>query len=107
MRKTMPEILKELNNPDKIAEAGERIYSTRHKEKLERESPGKFVAIDVATGNAYVGEFPEAAIQDAKAASPNAVLHLIRIGAEGAFKVSYAGSRSHPWRWGRSLRQTR
>ncbi len=102
----MPETaddLRALNTPDKIAEAGEKFYEARHKASLEPDHDGEFVAIDVVTGEAYVGKFPEEAIQRAKDAAPHAVLHLIRIGAPGAFRVSSA-TRPHDW-WNRPLRQ--
>ena len=95
--------LRALNSPDKIAEAGEKIYLERHKASLEPAHKGEFVAIDVVTGEGYVGRFPEEAIQRAKEAAPHAVLHLIRIGAPGAFKVSYT-TRDHDW-WSRSFRR--
>lgn len=82
--------LRDLNTPDKIAEAGERLYADRHKETLEREHMGKFVAIDLVTGEAYVDPRPEEAMKKARAAAPQALIHLIRIGSPGAFKVSYA-----------------
>jgi hypothetical protein len=107
VRETMNDTLKNLNNPDKIAEEGERVYKERHRERLEKEFPGQFAAIDVGTGEAYVGEFPEVALKHAQEASPHAVVHLIRIGAEGAFKVSYAGARPRSTWWNRPLRQTR
>jgi len=102
----MPETLKDLNSLDKIAEEGERLYQDRHKERLEREASGQFVAIDVGNGEAYVGEFPETALQRAKEANPRGIFHLIRIGAPGAFRVSYAGTKRHDF-WKRPLRQSR
>ena len=95
---------KVLDSPDKIAEEGQRLYEERHKANLEQNRRGEYVAIDVLTGNAYLGRFPEQAIEEARKQAPNGVFHLIRIGAPGAFKVSF-GSR-HAF-WGRSLRQPR
>jgi len=95
---------KVLDTPDKIAEEGQRLYDERHRTRLEQEHRGQFVAIDVTTGNAYLAKFPEEAIEEARKQAPNGVFHLIRIGAPGAFKVSY-GSR-HGF-WGRPLRQPR
>ena len=95
---------KVLDTPDKIAEEGQRLYDERHRARLEQEHLGHFVAIDVMTGNAYVATFPEQAIEEARKQAPNGVFHLIRIGAPGAFKVSF-GSR-HAF-WGRPLRQFR
>ena len=92
---------KVLDSPDKIAEEGQRFYDERHRANLERDRRGEYVAIDVLTGNAYVGKFPEQAIEEFRKQAPNGVFHLIRIGAPGAFKVSF-GSR-HAF-WGRPLR---
>jgi hypothetical protein len=94
-----------LDSPAKIAEAGERLYAERHKAQLEKDHHGEFVAIDVLTGDAYVGQFPENAIEAAREAAPNGVFHLIRIGAPGAFKVSFGSQRHGIWNW--SLRQVR
>ena len=95
---------KVLDSPEKIAEEGQRLYDERHRERLEGEHRGHFVAIVVTTGNAYVARFPEEAIEEARTHALNGVLHLIRIGAPGTFKVSF-GSR-HGF-WGRPLRQSR
>lgn len=98
--------LKFLDSPDKIADAGERIYEQKYKSQLEGASFGHFVAIDVTTGTPYVAEFPEQALEQARAAAPNGIFHLIRIGAPGAFKVSFGLSR-HDDFWSRPLRQPR
>lgn len=91
--------MKALDSPDKIATEGERIYAERHKLNLEQEHLGHFVAVDVMTGSAYVAEFPEDALAKARSEAPNGVFHLIRIGAPGAFKVSYGSSRDAFWGW--------
>lgn len=84
----MPEEIKSLTSIQKIAEAGEKIYAEKYKEKFEREHPQQYAVIDILTGNAYVGEFAEDAMQKATKSAPNGVFHLIRIGSAGAFKVS-------------------
>lgn len=76
-------------NPKAIAELGEKIYSEQYKEQYERDHPGKFVAIDVATQKAYIGETPEGVLDAARADSPNGIFHLIQVGFSGAFRVSY------------------
>lgn len=97
--------LRALNTPDKIAEAGQRLYAERHQAQLEKDRSGQFVAIDVLTGEGYVAEFPEQALEHARKQAPNGVFHLIRIGAPGAFKVSYSSQRHDRWSW--ILRQSR
>ena len=95
---------KVLDSPDKIAEEGQRLYEASHKADLEQNRRGEYVAIDVLTGNAYVAKFPELAIEEARRQAPNGVFHLIRIGAPGAFKVSFGARHGF---WGRPLRQPR
>lgn len=81
-----------LTNPKEIAEAGEKIYAERYKDRYEREYPGKFVVIDVRTGETYIGESAINALQQATAAAPSGAFHLIKIGAPGAFRVGYSGT---------------
>ena len=97
--------LRALNTPDKIAEAGRRLYAERHQIRLEKDHSGHFVAIDVLSGEAYVAEFPEQALEQAREKAPSGIFHLIRIGAPGAFKVSYSSHRNDRWAW--VLRQPR
>lgn len=80
-------------NPQEIAEAGQKIYDDRYKAEYEKKYPGQFVAIDILTGTATVAPEPEQAIDQARKAVSHGYFHLIRIGAPGAFKVSYSCAR--------------
>ena len=86
-----------LSNPKQIAELGEKIYQERYKEQFEREQSGKFVAIDVVTQNAYIGDNPESAVEDARKDSPNGLFHLVQVGLPGAFRVSYKSHANVDW----------
>ena len=88
-----------LTNPGEIAKAAEEIYTSNHKEKLEKSNFGKFAVIDVRSGKAYVGKFAEDALGDAREKAPNGVFHLIRIGSPGAFRVGYVGRQEVNWDW--------
>jgi len=90
--------LRVLDSPEKIAEAGELIYAERYKARLEPERRGHFIAVDVTTGEGYVADYPEQALQEARTAAPNGIFHLIRIGAPGAFRVSFGLTRNSPHR---------
>lgn len=83
-------------NPRKAAEAGQAIYERRYRAEMERNCPGQFVVIDVSNEQAYPGLQPEEAIEKARQANPTGVFHLIRIGAPGAFRVSYTLNASGP-----------
>jgi hypothetical protein len=87
----MADDLSLLAGPEKIVELGEALYAERHKARLERDHIGHFVAIDVLTGEAYVGEFPEQALDIAEESAPDAILHLIRIGSRCAFSLRRMG----------------
>ena len=75
-----------LDTPEKIADAGERLYAERHKAGLEAANRGEFVAIDVLAGSVYVARFPEEALTEARAKAPGGIFHLIRIGAPSAYR---------------------
>ena len=89
MEATVNEPLKDFTSSARIAEMGERLYTERHKERLEREIPGQYVAIDVLTGEAYIGPYPEDALAAAKSKAPTGLFHLIRVGSTGAYRVSH------------------
>ena len=93
-----------LNSPPEIAEAAEEIYRTCFKDEYERTHTGKFVVIDIVEKQAYVAEFAEIALQEAREKAPYGVFHLIRIGAPSAFKASYGSTHENAWDW--TLRQT-
>src|SRR4051794_36620033 len=97
--------VKALTSPEKIADAGEAIYEERYKPRLEPDQHGHFIAVDVSSGEGYVAEYPEQALQEARKAAPYGIFHLIRIGAPGTFRVSF-GLNRHDF-WGRPLRQSR
>ena len=86
----MPIAVKHPSTPKEIVEAGERVYRERYKADYETKHLGKFVAIDVKTGKSYLGDTSSQALQAAHADEPSSLFHLIRVGSEGAFKVSYS-----------------
>jgi hypothetical protein len=87
----------EMSNPKAIAELGEKIYSENYRSAYELEHPGKFVAIDVKTKQAFLGDTAEEALDAARNAAPNGVFHLIKVGATGAFRVSYTSNGHLDW----------
>lgn len=86
--KSMSAELKDFTNPTEIVAAGERIYAEKYKANYEQINAGKFVAIDVVSGAAFVADFPEDALRDGRQNSPTGLFHLIKIGSPGAFRVS-------------------
>lgn len=65
---------------DGIAKMAEEIYNGKYKERFEQEHLGSYVVINVKNGEAYVNEFSEEALLEAKKQDPLGVFHLMRIG---------------------------
>lgn len=78
------------SDPKAIVDAGERIYSEKYQKEYEERYAGRFVAIDVVTGKAYIGETAAKALEDASQSSDGGPFHLIKVGSPGAFRVGYA-----------------
>lgn len=85
----------------RLARKGERIYSTRLKDRLELEYKGQYVAIEVESGDYFVSDSATTALQQAEARYPKGKFHLIKIGypATVSFKLS-----SRAWRQPRAIR---
>lgn len=77
------------SNPNAIVELGEKIYEERYRKQFEAEHVGEFVAINVNSGHATLGATAEEALRKARESDPKGLLHLIRVGSPGAFRVSY------------------
>lgn len=71
-------------NPKEVVRRGEEIYETRLREKLEAENVGKFVVIDVETGDYEMDESEVAASDRAMARFPDHPRYLKRIGYDVA-----------------------
>ena len=86
-----------ISNPQAFADRGESIYREKYKERYEEAHHGQFVAIDVGTEEAYVGESPVEALIKARDADPAALFHLIKVGSAGAFRVSHTSNAANHW----------
>ena len=72
-----------------IAARGIAIYEEKWEEELLKTSVGKFVAINVRSGDADVADTSEEAIRSAEKKDPNGYFHLIRIGHKAAFAAGW------------------
>jgi len=87
----------QFSDPKSVAEAGEKIYREHYQTRYETTHQGKFLAVDILSGNAYLGHDPEAALTEAKKNSPQGRFHLIKIGSLGAYRVSYTSNAGANW----------
>ena len=76
------------SDPKAVAQAGEAIYREMYQKDFEQNQRGKFVAINVKTKTATLGNSASEALLKAKEADKDGVFHLIRVGFAGAFQLS-------------------
>jgi len=83
--------------PNEITEKGKRLYQERFQKEYEAASPGKYLAIDVTSEQAFVADAPETALEMAQKANPNGFFYLVRIGAQGVVRVGYIQRHANQW----------
>jgi|GEM_PF-270769 len=85
-----------LKNADirQIAEQGDRIYQ-KIKGSFEPEQNGKFLAIDVKSENYYVADASSEAVEMARAAHPDTVFYVVKIGHFVAETLASMGFYAH------------
>ena len=75
-------------DPKQLAEKGYAIYKQKYRQEYEQLYPSKFVAIDLSTEKAYVADTPEGAVELLQKENPQAVFHLIKVGAQEVFRAA-------------------
>ena len=75
-------------NAKTLATVGQQIYTQRLKAKLEPKFTGQVVAIEVKSGDYFVGETLHEARQKARAKYPDSVFHFMRIGHPAVYQFS-------------------
>lgn len=84
--------------PDQVAAKGEEIYQEKLKTMLEPSNNGKFVAIEVVSGEHFVGSTILEAVALARKKYPNRLLHTIKVGYEGVYKLGRFSKPAYGWR---------
>jgi hypothetical protein len=72
-----------------IAMRGEAIYNEKYRTELEKSSNGKFIAINVSSGDATLAETGEDAIRLGLERDPAGLFHLVRVGHKAAFEAGW------------------
>jgi hypothetical protein len=84
-----------LPNAHEIATVGTDIYRRKYREDFEAKSRGQFAVIDIKSERAFVADFPEEALRQARIEIPEGTFYLLRIGSPGAFKASRLGTNAN------------
>lgn len=70
-----------------VAEKANQIYQSRLRHVLEQNEFGRFVAIEPVSGDYFVGDTFDAAVNSALDRYPDRLTHTIRIGHLAAFHL--------------------
>jgi hypothetical protein len=73
--------------PEELARLGAEVFDRRVRPMLRPDDDGKFVAIDVGTGDFEIDDDDYAAIVRLRARSPQADIWLGRVGAPAAYRM--------------------
>ena len=73
-------------DPNTLTRQGKEIYALKYQAEFEANHKGKFVAINLRTEAATLAATAEDALLEARAADPQALFHLIRVGLAAAFR---------------------
>ncbi len=79
--------------PDEIADRAHEIYEHDIRARVEPESLGKFLVVDIESGDYEIDEDELAATLRSELKHPDGVRFLIRIGSDTAYTVGW-----FPWR---------
>lgn len=78
-------------NIQKIAEEGTKIYESIRLQ-YEPAQNGKFLAIDIKSKDAYIGDTSSQAVESARRAHPNRIFYVVKIGFSAAETLAALGS---------------
>ena len=82
--------------PEEIARAGQTLYSQKIKSQVEAANQGKFLVINVNTGDYEVDSDDRSAFRRAELKDPQGLFYLLRIGHASAHRLGSRGKVSAP-----------
>lgn len=75
---------------EEIARRGQALYEEQLRAVVDARDRGKFLVLDIETGEYELDVDEVAAIQRAKRRKPDAVLYILRIGYPAAYRIGRA-----------------
>ena len=77
---------------DEVCDRAREIYRQKRKHLVEPQENGKFIVIDIETGDYEIDEDEIAADERLHERRPDAVGYLGRIGYEAAYRMGFGGA---------------
>ena len=75
-----------------IVQRGQALYEQRLRAQVEARHQGKFLVLDIETGDYEIDADDVSAVQRAKTKYPDAAFYIVRIGSPTACRLGY-----QPW----------
>ncbi len=72
---------------EEVARRGREIYEQKLRREVELEHEGRFLVVDIESGEYEVADNALAASRRLRERKPDAVLYLMRVGREAAFRL--------------------
>lgn len=82
-----------------LEKKGQELYETKLRKKLEKKHFGKYVAIEIESGDYFTADTLDDVLLAAKKKYPNKIFHSVKIGSEGIFKTSGLFSKNKYNEW--------
>jgi hypothetical protein len=79
---------------DEVADRGEEIYQREIRDLVEPEHTGEFLVLDILTGGYVIDADEVSALRRARAAYPDGVRYLKRVGFRTAHRIGARVSKS-------------
>jgi hypothetical protein len=79
-------------SPEEVARLGAQVYDRRVRPSLRPEDDGKFVAIDVSSGDYEINEDDYTAVMRLKSRNPTAEAWLMRAGRRAPYRMGWRGT---------------
>ncbi len=77
-----------VKDPEIFARKAEAIYARRYRDEFESKYHGKIVAIEVQSGDAFVGKTELDAIDKARKKYPDRLFFFLRVGYKAAQRIA-------------------
>lgn len=77
---------------EEIVRCGQALYEQQVRAQVEPSHKGKFLVLDIETGDYEVDVSEVAALKRAKGKNPDAPLYILRVGYATAYRVGGQGS---------------
>jgi len=72
---------------DEIVRRGQALYEQQIRAKMEASDKGRFLVLDIETGEYEIDVDERTALKRAKAKNPDAALYILRVGYATAYRL--------------------